>query len=210
MARNKRLEANTSSNLAILLKEQEKYVEARILSKQAIEIAHEIGWRRLEAIAIFNLAALDYISGYQPQSFLNLAEKALAIAQMIDDRWITGTILTGMATAIRQMGGELEEASYYANQAEEILYTTDQFDQLNLCLCEQGFLALAQNQSANAILTQLKQNCQSYTVLASSCLKERIELLELSQTAFEQGQPLYRGEYPGHFPPGLQEWLQHN
>lgn len=188
-------EAAVLVDSATLMAQQQNYSPAIQYLRKSIAISETIGDRGLLAIALVNLGIALSEQGVDDEAEERL-EQAVSITRELSQMRRLAHILIYSARHSRRFRGNFIKAQTSLQEAVAIHTELGDNHGLILSLCECGFLALAQNQSAMDYVQQANQLMQSFEETKAVILKKTVDHLEQSQQAFDKKNfhLLFRGE----------------
>jgi predicted ATPase len=201
------LQAVALTNLAVLDHDEGRLEEAGALQEQAIAMFRQAEHASHEAAARGNLGFVRHDQGRCPEARVLYGE-ALEMARRIGEvRW--QGIWHVFRARLERHTGQMEEARADLDRAEALLRQVSEQEFLNMALCEQGHLELAEGRSGGRWLAEARALASASVVEGSGDLARRLARLERAQAAFERGGSgkLFRGELVEDLPAGLRRWL---
>ena len=194
------------SNLANIAGGNKELNRAVTLYCRALQIQREIGDRRMEGLTLSNLACIYRDKGC-PQEGLKMFQEALDIQTELGNRQHQAEILANTAELKRLMDADYIVAGELIRRAKTIFEQTRDSVGIGLCLIELGHLALANHQSAEYCLQDLKALSTGLSGQNKSILEHGFNQLQNAQIDFQNGRSLFRGGRLEDIPPKLRTVL---
>ena len=199
---NRRFQIASMLSIGSLLRQDGRVEEALDYHRRAAELNEQVRDRVLEGVCRANMGIALAALGRRAEA-RTLLEAALDIQRELDYPVHQAMTLRFLATFARQAEGDIAAADGYAREAEQLLASGREVEELARLRCVQGHIALAKGESGRAELDAAVEVAQRSGAGPQSPLGRAIGRLREAVAAAERGEPLLRGEPRGSLSPEL-------